>query len=455
MAARVSRLVGTIALALVLSMSNALLRPTPSRAAVFEGFYGYVTDAETGAPLSGMFVYLVDDSTGITLEPVKQTNASGYYEFTAGYPDDTYRIAFGKAGYAFQNEGLFVHTGIQQHRVDHKAWSLAHRAWGPTRYSTAVEIARVPDEQQPMGPSWVGVTHVVIASGDDRAAADPLAASGLCWLYRAPLFLVSASSTPQEVKQAVAEIANANGSVTLHVVGGPTSVPSARVNDLVNYVQAHTAFTATAERVRSDGNRYDLAASIARRVCGSPAWSKDVLVANGADPDKFFDALALSPAARAAGRPILLVSGTSLPSATKSVLADVDPHFVVVAGGVNTVASGVFDGVKASAAANTERWWGANRYSTAAVIATNSVNKGWLDWDGMGVAAKLPDALTGGAALGRLRYPLLLVKKGSLPAETAACADKLSGSDPCYVFGGPDSVKESVRLAILARLMAP
>ncbi len=83
-----------------------------------------------------------------------------------------------------------------------------------------------------------GVTDVVIASGDDREAADPLAAAGLCWAYDAPMLLVQSSATPSSVKSAVKAIVNANGPVTLHVVGGTMSVPDARIADIKSYVGA-------------------------------------------------------------------------------------------------------------------------------------------------------------------------------------------------------------------------
>ena len=38
--------------------------------------------------------------------------------------------------------------------------------------------------------SFQGIHHVIIASGRDQAAADPLAASGLAGVYDAPLLLV-------------------------------------------------------------------------------------------------------------------------------------------------------------------------------------------------------------------------------------------------------------------------
>jgi len=191
-----------------------------------------------------------------------------------------------------------------------------------TRFSTAVAIARDGF------PGWAGVKHVVIASGDDRAAADPLAASGLCWAYDAPMLLVSAARTPDEVKVAVKEIVQANGPVTLHVVGGPISVPDARLNEIRAYVGAASVGV---DRLLATGSRYDMAAAIARRMRyvadADPAKFMPLaaLFANGADSTKFFDALALSPISASTGAPILLVTATSIPPATKAYVTEFDP----------------------------------------------------------------------------------------------------------------------------------
>ena len=79
--------------------------------------------------------------------------------------------------------------------------------WDKDRYTTAIDIAREAY------PGWYGIDTIIIASGDDRASADPLAASGMCWAYDAPLFLVSKDGPPHAVKDAIAEIVDVNGAV--------------------------------------------------------------------------------------------------------------------------------------------------------------------------------------------------------------------------------------------------
>ena len=132
-----------------------------------------------------------------------------------------------------------------------------------------------------------------------------------------------------------------------------------------------------------------MAAEIAKemkRISGTTP--KTVLVANGADATKFFDALALSPIAANNAYPILLVDQNAIPTATRAVVNDFKPSTVIVGGGPATVSDGVRSSLKAT------RWSGRDRYSTATSIATKAIQQKMLTANCVGVAAKLPDALT-------------------------------------------------------------
>ncbi|MDP2299508.1 MAG: cell wall-binding repeat-containing protein, partial [Actinomycetota bacterium] len=99
---------------------------------------------------------------------------------------------------AWPDGGLKVNLSVQ-------------RVAGSDRYGTAVAIA------QQTHPGWTDVAHVVVASGEDRALADPLAAGSLCWAYDAPLLLVTGSGVPAPVKTALEEIRSINDTVTVTV----------------------------------------------------------------------------------------------------------------------------------------------------------------------------------------------------------------------------------------------
>ena len=242
----------------------------------------------------------------------------------------------GSAG--LSNPENFTYTAVAEgwHYIEVEVWSgtgdyllesfrdwppaqptaIPERVWGSDRYTTAVEIAKKNF------PGWQNCDHVIIASGEGRAAADPLAAAGLSWTYGAPILLVQRDAVPSAVTNALAGISAANGGVTVHVVGGPVSIPDARLAQIASRVPG-----VTFDRLLPAGNRFELAATIAHRMdaerpTGHVLWpaGKVALIANGADPDKFFDALALSAVCANTGFPILLVNQDSIPSQTASTL---------------------------------------------------------------------------------------------------------------------------------------
>ncbi len=307
------------------------------------------------------------------------------------------------------------------------------RISGNSRFDVCVAAARQSF------PEWAFVHDVVIASGDDKSAADPLAAASLCWAYDGPLLLVSGGSLPSSVFRALAEIKAANPGVQVHVVGGPASVPDARLAEIRRIVGKNAV-----ERLPY-GDRYATAAEIAQRVrwvageTGRTVPSM-ALIANGADSTKFFDALALSAISARTGAPILLVKANSIPTATAKELVQIDPKTVYVAGGTQCVSDEVGQRLGA------RRLMGRTRYDTARQVANVAFMMGWLSPENIGIAAKLPDALSGGVYMGRADGPLLVNPPTSVSSSTGdtvyALREQLSRG---YVFGGPASISESVR----------
>jgi 5'-nucleotidase len=342
-------------------------------------------------------------------------------------------------------------------RIDRTLRPLVRRVSDADRYSTAVAIAR-RGWGGANGYTWPDVEHIILACGEDRAAADPLAAAGLSWAYDAPVFLTPSNGTPASVKNAVREIANRNGLVTVHIVGGPVSVPDARYEDLLTVISGGAL---TKDRLVSAGDRYDLAAEIARDMKKEAVSNPDlmlrseVLVANGADATKFFDALALSPIAAWRGTPILLVSEDSIPWQTSQALSQWGTNRVIVGGGPATVSSGVIDQLLSSYAV--ERWYGSDRYSTATEIARRAIDeKSWLYATSIGCAAKLPDALSGGAYCGRYGGPLVLTQSTTLPSATSSFLEARDADNSAgCLFGGPVSASEAVREKMIDRLVVP
>lgn len=471
----------------VVLVTTLLLGSLPAAAGALEpipilldDLYGFVSDAESGLSLAGITVDLYEEEwSGLEHSASVMTATSGRYSFdglatladyalTVRVPSTRYRSAL--------YQSVFFGSAT---RGDFALRRVAERVAGRTRYSTAVAVARKGYDPNGL-KMWGDVKHVIIASGEDRAAADPLAAAGLCWAYDAPLFLVSSTSVPAEVKQAVQEIVTDNGATTVHIVGGPLSVPDARFAEL----DAAVTGTLTKRRVLATGNRYDLAAKIAQTVVqvadASPTKDRPpaVLVANGADPAKFFDALALSPISARKGCPIVLTSAASLPTVSANAIRSLGFNYAIIGGGPLTVSNGVFDqveGIVDDVAGSVERWSGQSRYTTAITIAEKAQAKDWLDFLHIGVAAKLPDALSGGSAVGHQGGAIVLTRGDRLPPETAAFLEKWdthnngalgvwdyfvpyghpSVAGATYVLGGKLSITDAVQTDMIDALAVP
>lgn len=272
------------------------------------------------------------------------------------------------------------------------------RVAGADRFATAAAIAAKSY------PSWSGVTHVIVASGDDRSAADPLSSGSLCWAYDAPLLLTSRTNTPGSTRAALAAIVSANTTVTVHVVGGPASVPAARITELKRIVGKR----GKVEQPWIRGDRYTTSRGIAARVRQVAAETSRtipsaVFVANGQRRSAFWDVLAVSAVSRGTGIPVLLTAGDYVPSATRSALASLPGTRRIVVGGTSAVSTSVYKSVGASA-----RWSGANAYGTAASVARRAAAEGWATPATFGVAVAMPDALAGAGLVGRAGGVLLL-----------------------------------------------
>jgi hypothetical protein len=264
--------------------------------------------------------------------------------------------------------------------------------------------------------------------------------------------LTRSSSVPASVVQFIADTVAANGGITLTCVGGQLSIPDARINEIRAGVAARLGMplsTATAvvqlDRIAAP-DRYQLGAAVALRMQDERPFEfgRFALVANGQDPTKFFDALALSSITARRGCPILLVKTGSVPASTTAVMAKVGVTGGkgLVAGGRASVTPQVLVAMKVG---ESQRMAGPNRYATAVSVANRAIAEGLLADRNVGLASKVTDALSGGAFSGMRNSPVLVVSPTALPAETAgwlrAHRPNLAG---CWVFGGTKSVSAGV-----------
>jgi len=339
---------------------------------------------------------------------------------------------------------LFIRTAVLKPK----------RVSGSNRSATAVAIARESYGATP-GHWDPTLTHVVIASGDDAAAADPISAAGLCWAYEAPLLLTSRTGIPSTTLTALKQMHADNPGIKIVVVGGPVRIPNSQLTAMKSVVGS-----ANVERLLATGNRYDTAAAISARMrlVRGAEMRDGVLFANGADPTKFSDALALSAISRGNGMPILLVGKDFVPAATTAEIAKLNAQATLhgntllrfLGGGTATVSDAVRVrlGVKPAS-----RWYGSDRYKTAAAIADKAVANHFATTGYTAVAAKIPDALAGGVMAGQKGGVLLLTATDSLPASTGNLLHEYrNGMNECYLLGGTASLSSATASKVSSRL---
>jgi putative cell wall-binding protein len=148
-----------------------------------------------------------------------------------------------------------------------------------------------------------------------------------------------------------------------------------------------------------------------------------------------------------AGNNCLTVSDPGLGSWLTSMAPDWDECDVVfVVGGSSVVSDGVLAELDALVDGSVSRWWGANRYATAAAIS--AMNFSPSDYDVyrtvfIATGENFPDALAAGPAAAMWEAPILLVRQNSVPKETAG---ELARLEPMriVVVGGAAVVSDAV-----------
>ncbi len=302
------------------------------------------------------------------------------------------------------------------------------RVQGSNRFGTAVSVSK-------NHPTF-GASVAILATARDFP--DALSASGLAGAYRAPLLLVDTDSVPGSV---MSELDRKDiGRVIL--VGGTSAITN-------NVRDALVKAGYPVERI-SGATRYETSQVVAQRIksiMGS-RFAKTAIVARG---DDFADALAASPVAYSQKLPVLLTKPTSLPSATRSALEDLDVETAVVTGGTAAVSASVKSAVdsvlKSNGGTASARWAGSDRYATCTEIAEGAIAHKWVGPGFVGIATGLdfPDALCGGAACGEEYGVLLLSKPGALPGSAQAfIADYRDGIGVMEAFGGTAVLSDSV-----------
>ncbi|MEO7127156.1 MAG: cell wall-binding repeat-containing protein, partial [Nakamurella sp.] len=197
-----------------------------------------------------------------------------------------------------------------------------------------------------------------------------------------------------------------------------------------------------------------------------------VVIANGENYKQGFDALAANYLAGQVGASILLTQGGRLPPETLAAVCSVlkgstaASKTIYILGGTDSVSPAVATALSKPCTpvlgnVRVVRIGGADRYATAAMIATGAFGASGNDYPrGIGVFAlggEKPlrtaivasgeanaDALSAGGIAAQFHLPMLLTAAGSLPDATAKAITTLK-IEQVIVLGGPDRVSQKVK----------
>ena len=199
-----------------------------------------------------------------------------------------------------------------------------------------------------------------------------------------------------------------------------------------------------ARPARLEGSdRYGTSAAISR---GSYSSAATVVIASG---EAFPDALAAAPLAGDVDGPVLLVRPGSVPPDVATELQRLQPERAVVIGGPSSVSEDVVTDLRRYVT-TVERIGGADRYATAADVATEGLAPGRPVAEVLVASGEqFPDGLAAGAYGAATGTPLLLTRRDVLPPTTAQALAALAPSR-VVVLGGPASISAEVSAQLAA-----
>ena len=160
--------------------------------------------------------------------------------------------------------------------------------------------------------------------------------------------------------------------------------------------------------------------------------------------DLFPDSMTASVLAKLKDAPILLNPTAKLDSRVGDEIKRLGAQEVIIVGGQDSVSEKVREDLKAyDADKNVERIAGADRYGTSEMVAKRVV--GITGKKNTGVVASgqvFPDALSVGTFASRDGYPILLVKKDSVPSQIQNAIKDLD-INKTYIAGGTNTISKA------------
>ena len=282
---------------------------------------------------------------------------------------------------------------------------------------------------------------VAVLSRDDLPA-DALAGSALAAQKNGPLLLTGSATLSPKASAELKRILRPGA--TVYLLGGTQALSPAVAN-------AVHALGFTPSRIAGD-DRYQTAVRIADAITKTPS---EILLATG---NEFADALSAGAAAGSTpGAVVVLSNDNVMPAATKTYLhrfgTDFGPTSNILLTAVGGQALKAIDSSK-------QGYWrlplvGNDRYQTSFKVADTFFP--YMDVAGVATGKVWPDALSGGAAMGSMGGPLLLVNPATgLSAQDAQLLDANRGELWAgWVFGGAAAVPASVDKQLAKAIAGP
>ncbi|MEL7667434.1 MAG: cell wall-binding repeat-containing protein [Actinomycetota bacterium] len=367
-------------------------------------------------------------STDMMVDPLAaDSSASGSVEllnYTAEGPGTYYLDV-----YAYSGAGGYTLAWRVENEV---AGLYVTPMEGVGRIETAIMSARTAFPE--------GSEYVIIATA--RSFPDALGGSALAGVLDAPVLLTEPTALPAAVATEIVENLGATRAIILGGTGAVSQAVEDGLNDMPGDVNV--------ERI-GGANRYETARKIANRVVNEIALlggerSEGPYVAFVATGQAFPDALSASSWGSTGSVPFFLVNPSTDPAGLVESLMAVNVDRVYILGGTGAVPQAVQTATEKAGITTLGRLAGRNRYETAAAIAYEyGVDLSVAVTTGL----DFPDALAGGAALGRYGVPILLTRPTALePAAKGVLEAHGRTIEDVFFLGGTVAVSVPVRAAV-------
>lgn len=315
---------------------------------------------------------------------------------------------------------------------------------GDDRYETA---ALVSEATYPEGSDTV-----IIVSGENYP--DALAASALAGVSDAPILFTRQDSLPEATATELKRLLP----TYIYIVGGSGVISDEVSDEIFDVVEAaypprdpdvdYPAVVVPNVQRIGGVDRYETATLVAESIMN--LWGDtedDVLLATGAN---YIDALSASSLAANQGIPVLFTQSDTLNTFTQDFIEEYAIDDVTIVGGTGVVSEDVENALKAEDIA-VDRFGGLDRYETATIFVTGSIEKWSLEPERFGVvsATNYPDALVGGASIGNRDGIVLITNPTTLTdSADAVLTDFRPYPHRVEIFGGTGAVSQDVEGSI-------